>query len=386
VIAALRGDAPAWHSHELEALRESAHRFFAAEFVPNEERWSTAGCVDREVWRQVGAMGFLCAGIPAEHGGGGGSLAHEAMIYEAAAKATTVAFGNIVHSGIVAHYILAYGTPTQQQRWLPRMASGDAVGAVAMTEPGAGSDLKAIGTHAIRDGDGYVINGSKTFITNALYADVLLLVAKTDPAAGAKGISLFLLDLAELPGFRRGRVLDKLGQKTQDTGELFFDGVRASTQDILGGTPGCGFAQLMAQLARERLLIAIEAVAMMERAIELTVAHARDRQVFGQRLLELQNTRFKLAECATRARTVRTFVDQAIGLALQERLDPVTASMAKYWASEQLGWVVDECLQLFGGYGYMTEYPIARLYANARVLRIYGGANEIMKELIARAL
>lgn len=386
MIAALQYEAPAWRTHELELLRDSAHRFFEAEFVPHEQRWSEAGFVDREVWRKVGAMGLLCAGIPAEYGGGDGTLAHEAMIYEATAQATTVAFGNIVHSGIVAHYILAYGTEEQRQRWLPRMASGDAVGAVAMTEPGGGSDLKAVRTRAVQDGDGYVIDGSKTFITNALHADVLLLVAKTDPAAGAKGISLFLLDLAELPGFRRGQLLDKLGQKTQDTGELFFDSVHASTQDILGGTSGHGFAQLMAQLARERLLIAIEAAATMERAIELTVAHARDRQVFGQRLLDLQNTRFKLAECATRARMVRSFVDQAIGAQLQGRLDPVTASMAKYWATEQLGWVADECLQLFGGYGYMTEYPIARLYANARVLRIYGGANEIMKELIARAL
>jgi acyl-CoA dehydrogenase len=375
-----------WMNDELEALGDATRKFFVKEFAPNEDRWWKQGHIDRDAWKKAGEMGLLCASIPVEYGGGGGSFAHEAVITFEMVRGLISSFGNNVHSGILAHYILAYGTEEQKQRWLPKMATGEMVGAIAMTEPGAGSDLQGVRTTAVRKGDEYVINGSKTFITNGWLADLICVVAKTDPTQKGKGISLVMVETKDLPGFKRGRILEKIGQKGQDTAELFFDDVRVPVENLLGGVEGRGFAHLMQQLPQERMLIAIGAVAAMERAVEETVAYTKQRKAFGQSLYEMQNTRFKLAECATMAKIGRTFVDDCIVKALNKDLDLPTAAMAKWWTTDAANKVIDECVQLHGGYGYMMEYPIARMYANARVNRIYGGANEIMKELIARSL
>jgi len=379
-------NASPWMNDELTALGDATRKFFAKEFAPNEDRWWKQGHIDRDAWYKAGEMGLLCASIPVEYGGGGGSFAHEAVITFEMVRQLISSFGNNVHSGIMAHYILAYGTEEQRQRWLPKMATGEIIGAIAMTEPGTGSDLQAIKTTAIRKGDEYVINGSKTFITNGYLADLICLVCKTDPTQRGKGLSLVMVETKDLPGFKRGRILEKIGQKGQDTAELFFDDVHVPVENLLGGVEGRGFAHLMQQLPQERMLIAIGAVASMERAVEETVAYTKQRKAFGQALYEMQNTRFKLAECATHAKIARVFVDDCIVKALNHELDLPTAAMAKWWTTDVANKVVDECVQLHGGYGYMIEYPIARMYANARVNRIYGGSNEIMKELIARSL
>jgi acyl-CoA dehydrogenase len=371
---------------ELALFRESARAFFQREVVPHQERWAEQHHVDRELWQAAGEAGMLCAGIPEELGGGGGSFAHEAVVLEEQARALDTAFGNQVHSAICAHYVLACGTPEQQRRWLPGMGSGELVAAVAMTEPGAGSDLKAVRTTARRDGDAYVLDGTKTFISNGLHADLVIVVAKTDPAAGAHGISLFVLETADAPGFTRGRLLDKLGMRGQDTIELFFEDVRVPAENLLGGVENRGFAQLMEQLPRERLTLAVQSVATAERILEDTVAYVKEREAFGADLFALQNTRFELAECATEVRLGRTFVDDCVARIDAGTLDSATASMAKWWCSDMQGRVIDRCLQLHGGYGFMLEYPVARAYADARVTRIFGGANEVMKELIARSL
>jgi len=375
-----------WMNEELEMLRDSARRFFERECVPHEPRWRAQHHADRDIWTQAGRAGLLCASIPEEYGGGGGSFLHEAVICEEQMRAMAQSFSNNVHSGIVAHYLLAYGTEAQKRRWLPRMASGELVAAIAMTEPGAGTDLQRIKTQARRDGDHWRISGSKTFITNGMHAGLVCVAAKTDAAAGGKGISLLMVETEGAAGFRRGPLLDKMGQKTLDTTELFFDDVRVPADNLLGGQEGCGFAQLMAQLPRERMLIAVGAVATMQRAIGDTLEYVRDRQVFGQPLLKMQNTRFKLAECETQAQVARAFVDDCIARLMRGELDVPTAAMAKWWTTDTCCRIVDECLQLHGGYGFMNEYPIARLYADVRVGRIYGGANEVMKEIIARAL
>ena len=375
-----------WITEELELLRDNARRFFERECVPNEPRWAAQHHADRAIWNKAGAAGLLCASIPEAYGGGGGDFTHEAVLVEEQTGAMVGAFANSVHSGIVAHYILAYGTEAQRQRWLPRMATGEIVGAIAMTEPGAGTDLQRIKTSAARDGDAYVINGSKTFITNGYHADLVIVVAKTQQGVGGKGVSLVVVETADCPGFRRGRLLHKLGQNSVDTAELFFDQVRVPADNLLGGEEGKGFAQLMQQLPQERLIIAVGAVATMNRAIEETRRYVRDRQVFGASLMAMQNTRFKLAECATQATVARSFVDDCIGRLARGELDVTTAAMAKWWTTDTCGRIVDECLQLHGGYGYMMEDPIARLYADTRVSRIYGGANEVMKELVARSL
>ncbi|CAG9169608.1 acyl-CoA dehydrogenase family protein [Cupriavidus respiraculi] len=379
-----------WMTDELAMFQDTVRRFVERELAPNEARWADQGHIDREVWRRAGEVGLLCASIPEAYGGGGGNFAHEAVICMEMSRAVVASLGNNVHSGIVAHYLLSYGTQAQKRAWLPRMASGDMVGAIAMSEPGAGSDLKAIRTRAVRektaDGDFYRINGAKTFITNGHHADLICVVAKTDPEAGTRGVSLIVVETRDLPGFRRGRILEKIGQKSLDTAELFFDDVRVPAANLLGEREGQGFYQLMQQLPQERMIIALGAVATMQRAIELTTDYVCERKVFGQPLLELQNTRFKLAECKTAATIAATFVDDCMVRLLAGELDAATAAMAKWWCSQKNCEVIDECLQLHGGYGYMLEYPIARMYANARVSKIYGGSNEIMKELVARTL
>jgi len=372
-------------SGELELFRDAVRRFVETELTPNEPRWREQQHVDREAWRKAGELGLLLCAVPAERGGVGADVRYDAVVYEELARGGAMGFGKHVHE-IVAHYVAAYGTPAQQQRWLPRMASGEAIAAIAMSEPGAGSDLQGVRTRAVRDGDAYVVNGSKTFISNGHIADLVLLVCKTDPQAGARGTSLIMVETPGLAGFRRGRILDKIGQKAQDTAELFFDDVRVPAANLLGPEEGRGFAQLMQQLPFERTIIAVSAVATIERAVELTTAYAKERRAFGKALIEMQNTRFKLAECSTIARVGRVFVDDCVRRLMDGTMDATTASMAKWWATEMQCQVVDECLQLFGGYGYMLEYPIARMYADSRVQKIYGGTNEIMKELIARSL
>ncbi|MDQ6526903.1 acyl-CoA dehydrogenase family protein [Nocardioides sp. LHD-245] len=376
----------AWKDQSVQDLIETVQRFIRTEVVAHRETWERQRYVDRSVWRKAGELGLLCCSIPEEYGGGGGTIAHEFAICEVQGTALDTSWGNMVHSGIVAHYILAYGTEEQKRAWLPVMATGEVIAAIAMTEPGAGSDLQAVRTKASVEGDDLVIDGSKTFISNGHNAELVLVVAKTDANAGARGISLILLDTRDAPGFSRGRILDKIGQHGADTSELSFEGVRVPRASILGGEPGAGFRQLMTQLAQERLLVATTAVGAMETALRETLEHVRQRRVFGQSLYNFQNTRFVLAETATTARIARTFLDSCIERHLAGNLDASTAAMAKWWLTEQHVRVVDGCLQLHGGYGYMREYPIGRMHQDARVQKIYGGANEIMKELVARSL
>ena len=377
---------PAWMDDDLELLADNAARFFERECVPHDARWRAQRHGDRGIWNKAGAAGLLCVSIPEAYGGGGGHFGHEVVMTQAHARSLTGGFSNGVHSGIVAHYILRYGTEAQKTRWLPKMASGEMVAAIAMTEPGAGTDLQAILTGARKDGDHYVINGAKTFITNGWPADLVCVVARTGSEKGGKGLSLIMVETAEQQGYRRGKLLDKVGQHSIDTAELFFDDMRVPCHQLLGTEEGRGFIQLMEQLPRERLIIAVGGVATLQRAIDETLAYVKQRQIFGQPLWSMQNTRFKLAECQTLATIARSFVDDCIARALRDELDLATAAMAKSWVTESLGKVVDECLQLHGGYGYMNEYPIARMYADSRVGRIYGGSNEVMKELIARAM
>ncbi|MEU3017523.1 acyl-CoA dehydrogenase family protein [Nocardiopsis sp. NPDC007018] len=370
---------------DLAALRELARVFCERELVPHQERWREQHRVDRELWHRAGRAGLLCLSIPEEYGGGGGTYAHEAVLVEEQARAGDTAWGVAVHSTVAAPYLLAYGTPEQRRAWLPPMATGEVVAAIAMTEPGTGSDLKAVATRARREGDEYVISGSKTFITNATQADLVIVVARTGPGEGAHGLSLILVE-SDRPGFRRGRVLEKIGQRGQDASELFLDEVRVPADRVLGGEPGRGFAQLMEQLPQERLTIAITAVVAMETAVESTLAYTKERTAFGRRVFDFQNTRFTLAEAATEARVARTFLDDCLARHLRGELDAATAAMAKYWTTERASRVVDQCLQLHGGYGYMAEYPISHLWVDQRVQRIYGGTTEIMKEVISRQL
>ena len=409
--------ARSWTDEDLNRWRDTCARFVAEELLPDDEAARKRGNVGLGVWQKAGALGLLCTDIPEPFGGGGGDFRHEAVLYEECARLGLSGWGNSVHS-IVAHYFLNHGTPDQQQRYLPRMARGELVGAIAMTEPGAGSDLQGIRTRAEKrssaDGEHYLINGSKTFITNGLLAGVVLVVCKTDPAQGARGTSILIVETGRqaqgrsqacltpagggaapgddpggattCEGYRVGRVLDKLGRKSQDTSELFFDDVRVPAANLLGGAEGQGFYQLMGDLPYERLIIGVTALATMEGAYQATLAYVRERKAFGKPIAELQNTRFKLAEVATTIQVGRAFIDRCVEQLVAGTLDTATASMAKLWASEAQGRVLDECLQLFGGYGFMNEYVIARMYADARVQRIYGGTSEIMKEVISRAL
>ncbi|TWG39020.1 acyl-CoA dehydrogenase [Acidovorax delafieldii] len=372
-----------------QAFADSFRRFIDKEVTPHHAAWEDQGYVAREVWSQAGANGFLCMSLPEEYGGAGADKLYSVAQMEELARAGTTGIGFGLHSEIVAPYILHYGTEAQKQKYLPQMASGAVVGAIAMSEPAAGSDLQGIKTTAIKSADGshYVLNGSKTFITNGWHADLVIVVAKTDPAAGAKGTSLLLVERG-MPGFEKGQRLKKMGMKAQDTSELFFNDVQVPVDNLLGGPAmeGRGFICLMEQLPWERLQIAITAVAAAQAAIDWTVDYVKQRKVFGQSVASFQNTRHTLAELQTQVQVARVFVDKCCELIVRDQLDTETASMAKYWTTDLQCKVMDECVQLFGGYGYMWEYPITRAYADARVQRIYGGTNEIMKEVIARAM
>jgi len=372
---------------ELQMLGDSARRFFERAAPPERvEAWREAGQVDRDFWREAGAQGFLGVSVPAEYGGQGGDFRHDVVLVNEVQRAGLDGFALSLHNVIVVPYIQLHGTEEQKHRWLPGLSNGDLVSAIAMSEPGAGSDLQSIRTTAIRDGDDYVINGSKTFISNGQLADLIVVVAKTDPAEGAKGISLLVVEAEKVTGFRRGRKLDKIGLDAQDTSELFFDDVRVPADNLLGGIEGRGFAQLMAELPRERMIIALGSQNSMERAIEVTIDYTRERKAFGQPLISFQNTQFKLAEMKAKARVGRSFINECVDKAVMGELDGTTSAMAKMWASETEWEIVDACLQLHGGYGYINEYPIARIFRNARVSRIYGGSTEIMKLLVARSL
>jgi acyl-CoA dehydrogenase len=385
-MGVLQVERASWMTEDLMVFDTEARKFLERECLPHSDKWIKQQHVDRNIWLKAGEAGLLCASTPEEYGGAGGTFAHEAVIIDHLGRMGIDGWGITLHNAIVAPYIFHCGTEEQKKRWLPRMASGELVSAIAMTEPGTGSDLQSVRTTAKRDGNEYVINGSKIFITNGGTANFVIVVAKTDPTQGSKGISLVVVETDEVKGFRRGRVLDKIGQKANDTAELFFDDVRVPASNLIGEGEGRGFVQLMQQLPQERQSIALQAMAVIERALEVTIAYVKERKAFGKQLIDFQNTQFKLAECKTEATVAKVFSNHTTGLLLEGKLDPFMASMAKLWMTEVQCRVVDECLQLHGGYGYMNEYPIARMYADSRVQKIYGGTNEIMKLLISRSL
>jgi long-chain-acyl-CoA dehydrogenase len=372
-----------WITEEHRMLQDAAARYIADKWVPRAAEFRAAGKLGPEVWREAGANGLLCVSTPEQYGGGGGDFGHEAVILLEQARANLSGWGGGLHSAIVAPYLLRYGTEAQKQRWLPKMCTGEIITAIAMTEPGTGSDLQAVRTTARVDGDHYVINGAKTFITNGQNANHVIVVCRTGAEGGAKNISLIMVE-TDRPGFRRGRQLEKVGMHAQDTSELFFDDLRVPVDNLIGSQEGQGFFQLMEQLPQERLIIAVSGIGAMERALEETLRYTKDRKAFGKTVWDFQNTRFKLAEVQAVVLAARAFVDACMVAHLKGELDAARAALAKSWVSEQQCKVMDECLQLFGGYGYMMEYPIAELYVDARVQRIYGGTNEIMKELAAR--
>ncbi|MBN8463664.1 MAG: acyl-CoA dehydrogenase family protein [Dechloromonas sp.] len=370
---------------EHRLFAESLDRFIEVEVAPHYERYEEQGYIDREVWLKAGESGYLCTSMPEEYGGAGADKLYSVVLFEQPARrAVQNLLGMLLHSEIVAPYLLHYGSEFLKRKYLPGMATGELIGAIAMTEPAAGSDLQGIRATAVRDGDHYLLNGSKAFITNGFHCDLVIVVAKTDPGKGAKGTSLFVVDTT-MAGFSKGRRLKKIGMKAQDTGELFFDNVRVPVDHLLG-QENRGFAYLMSELPWERLQIAITAVAQMEAAIDWTSLYCRERRAFGKEIMQFQNTRFTLAEAMTEVQIARVFIDRCIELHIRGELDATAASMAKYWCTDLQCKVLDACLQLHGGYGYMWEYPIARAWADSRVARIYGGSNEIMKELIARQL
>ena len=374
-----------WENDDVRMFRRSVRQFIEKEFAPQQARWREARGPERAAWGAAARAGLLLADLPEEYGGGGGTFAHEAVVLEELARAG-VHFGCAIQS-TVAHYIAAYGAEEQKRKWLPRLARGERVAAIAMTEPGAGSDLQAIKTAARRDGEHYVISGSKTFITNGAHADLVCLAVRTGAGvAGMRGISLVMVETQDLAGYRVGRPLEKIGMHAQDTCELFFDEVRVPAANLLGGAEGRGFAQMMERLPYERLQIAVGAVASAEQALAITARYVKERKAFGKPLFEQQNTRFKLAECRAAAHIGRVFLDSCIVRHLDGALDEASTAIAKYWLTETQCRIIDECVQLHGGYGYMSEYPIARMWADSRVQRIYAGSNEIMKELIAWSL
>jgi acyl-CoA dehydrogenase len=374
---------------ELALFKQSLERFCDAEIEPHYRDWEKAGIVPRALFGKMGAQGYLCADVPEAYGGAGASVNFSFAVIEVLSRRGYAGFvgGLQVHNDIIPPYLLHCGTEAQRAHWLPRMVSGEAVAAIGMTEPGAGSDLKAIRTQARREGEGehYVINGSKIFISNGQNADLIVLAAKTDPAAGAKGVSLFLVDTRS-PGFQRGRRLEKIGQHAGDTSELFFEDMRVPADALLGGVEGQGFVQMMRELPRERLIIGVQGLYGARGALDLTLQYVQQRQAFGQSIAQFQNTRFKLAEVATDIAAAEAFLNACVAAYAHGELTPETVSALKLHVSELFSRVADECLQLFGGYGYMAEYPISRFWTDARVLRIYGGTSEIMKELVARAL
>ena len=378
-----------WMTDELQDLRDVARQFFEREAAPQMAKWSEQRYVDREFWVKAGQVGLLCPTVPEEYGGPGGNILHQVAITEEQSRVLEKGWGNNVHSGVVTDYILRYGSREQCQRWLPSMVEGTLIGAIAMTEPGAGSDVRAMVGRARRDGDEYVIDATKTFITNGQTADLIIVAVKLenpqDPAADPRAITLIAVEADKAEGFHRGAPLRKIGQHAADTSELFFNGCQVPAENRIGDE-GAGFPALMNQMPQERLILAVNAVAQTEKAVQLTLAYTKERKVFGKPLYDQQNTRFVLAECATLARAARLFIDHCIVAHAHGRLDNKTAAMAKWWLTDVQCKVLDECVQLFGGYGYMEEYPIARMYADSRVQKIYGGANEIMKEIIARAL
>ncbi|OEZ63913.1 acyl-CoA dehydrogenase family protein [Duganella sp. HH105] len=371
-----------WMDAGLELYRDSVRRFVKAEVLPGQERWRAQRHVDRALWERAGALDLLLADVPEQYGGAGGSYAHMVVLWQELMAVGEVGFGTHVHS-VAARYILNNGSEEQKQRYLPQLASGKMIAAIAITEPDAGSDLQAMRCSAVRDGDEYRINGAKTFISNGHLADLLVLAVKTDPAGGAKAISLLLVETRALSGYRVGPILDLIGRKSQDTCELFFDDVRVPAHAVLGAVEGRGLAQLMRELPYERTLLGVTAVAAIERAVALATDHAQQRKVFGKPLFELQNTRFKLAEAKTQAVVARVFIDWCIGKIIDGSMETDVASMAKWYLTDMQCRVIDDCLQLFGGYGYSLDFPIAQMYADARVQKIYGGANEVMKEIIA---
>jgi acyl-CoA dehydrogenase len=374
-----------WQDEDLAIFRDAAARFVEAEMLPCDAAWREQQNVGKDIWRKAGTTGLLCTDVSADYGGGGGDFRHEVVFIEELCRRGLSGFGQGVHS-ICAHYLVNHGTDEQKKRFLPRMARGELIGAIGMTEPVAGSDLQGLKTRASRDGDDYVINGSKIFITNGYLAELIALVVKTRPGEGAKGTSIIMVETENLEGYRVGRILDKMGMKAQDTAELFFENVRVPAANLLGGVEGQGFYQLMADLPYERLTIGVASVAAMEGAVAETIKYTKERRAFGKAIAEFQNTKFKLAEIATKARVARVFLDDCINRLVNGTLDTVTASMSKYWLTDTQQEVLDECVQLHGGYGYMNEYMVCRMFADSRVQRIYGGTNEIMKEVISRAL
>ena len=372
-----------WMTEELAIFREAASRFVEAEMVPKDSQWRQQHHLDKEFWRLAGSQGFLCTDIPECYGGGGGDFRHEAVFFEEQWRRGLSGMGQGVHS-ITAHYILNHGTEEQKQRWLPAMARGELIGAIAMTEPGTGSDLQGVRTTAVRDGDDYVINGQKTFISNGQHCDIVIAVTRTNSERGSGSMSLIVVE-TDRDGFRRGRNLDKLGQLSADTSEIFFDDVRVPVDNLLGGE-GRGMNILMSELPQERLTIGVTALAAAQRAYDITLAYAFERKAFGKPIGDFQVNRHKLADMKTELTIGWAFADQCIARHVDDQLSAAEASMAKLWLTEMQGRIVDQCLQLHGGYGFMREYDICRMYADARIHRIYGGTSEIMRELISRAL